>query len=761
MTPTKKRLFIFLLGLLFAFCAKPFYTQDTVRLSFEAQGGSDVKVRIFYTETEKGRMTAPRTAVRADMTEKQTFSFGLPVKNLYQLKIEFDVPEDSFFLGPVTLSGAQKAVFPLSEKQEQTGQPERISSKDAGIYFDEPLNLAPKEEYNLPAFLFTLAFSFLSAVLILNFSAAAAFAGAVLSYAAFSSNYDVNFALRNSFTASFLFLSFFVFYYKTYAGKKRPFNFPLAFLSILFSTLHFLAFSLHYTFSWELLGKSPRLFFLAAAGQGLLFYTVGLLFFDILKSGVLIKKDLPARITSKLLKFYHTHTVTAAFAVIILCWMPCLVSYYPGTVVTDTKVQLMQAFGLFRQSQHHPFVSTFLISSFFKLGTYLKDENLGAFLYILFQTIVSACIFAMSLDKIRQLGLRPAFQICSLVFFALFPVSGFIIIWGVKDILYSSVFTLFVLQTACLISDAGNIKTRRIFFYGLTLLLVSLLRNNGLYAAAPTAVAAALFALHGTERTKAVTAVLTSLLLFLILTQSVFPALGFPTGSKKEYLTIPFQQTARYVKEYGAELTDEEKRVIARVLNLEKLPELYRSHISDPVKSTYRLNKRSYENEALHDYFAQWLKMFFKHPGVYFKATMAHSYRYYAFTPSAPSFFMNRLEIYDPVFNFSLSEQSEGVRIILDELYSRLWMVFFVYILYVGAFYTWSGLLLGLYSLTDGNRKNSIVLLPLLISMLVCIASPVNGMFRYYLPVIESFPLILAFVASGTRQEQKGEKDAL
>lgn len=758
---TKKHFFIVLLTLLFSFCAKPLYTYDTVRLSFEAQGGSDIKIRIFYTEFQEGKMTSPRTAVRKNIKEKQAFSFGLPVNRLYQLKIEFDVPETSFFLGPITLSGARTAVFPLSGKQEQTGQLEEISSENAGIYFDEPLDLLSKEEYSLPAFIFMAVLSFFSACLVLNSATAAAFAGAALSYTAFSVNYDANFALRDSFTASFLFLSFFIFYYKTYAGKKRPLNLWLAVLSVLFSILHFSAFSLHYVFSWELLTKSPRLFSLAAAGLGILFYTAALWLFDVLKSGVLTEKSPLSRTTSKLLNFYASHTFTASFLLIFLCWLPCLVSYYPGTMVTDTKIQLMQPLGLFRQSQHHPFVSTFLVSSFFKLGIFLKDENLGAFLYILFQTFLSAGIFALCIRKIRQLGLRPAFQVCSLVFFALFPVSGFIIIWGVKDILYSSIFTLFVLQTVSLISDAGHIKTGRIAGYAITLLLVSLLRNNGIYAALPTAAAAAFFALQGTERLKTASAVLTTLFVFLFLTKSLFPALGYPPGSKKEMLTIPFQQTARYVKEYGNELTDEEKRVIRNVLGLEKLAEFYRSHISDPVKATYRLHNRSYENKALGEYFAQWLKMFFKHPGVYIKATMAHSYRYYAFTPSAPSFFMSRLETYDPVFNFSLSPEGEGTRTILDELYSRLWMLFFVYFLYVGAFYTWAGLLLGLYSLTNGPRKKFVLLLPVLTGMLACIASPVNGMFRYYLPVIESFPLILAYIASGAEQRNEEQKAAL
>ena len=58
--------------------------------------------------------------------------------------------------------------------------------------------------------------------------------------------------------------------------------------------------------------------------------------------------------------------------------------------------------------------------------------------------------------------------------------------------------------------------------------------------------------------------------------------------SPKEMFSLPFQQTARYVKEYGDEIPGEEREVIAKVLDYDSLAEIYEPMTADPVKTTYR-----------------------------------------------------------------------------------------------------------------------------------------------------------------------------
>lgn len=55
----------------------------------------------------------------------------------------------------------------------------------------------------------------------------------------------------------------------------------------------------------------------------------------------------------------------------------------------------------------------------------------------------------------------------------------------------------------------------------------------------------------------------------------------------KEMLSLPFQQTARYVRDYGDEVTEEEKAAIGQVLDYDKIVKGYMELTSDPVKTTY------------------------------------------------------------------------------------------------------------------------------------------------------------------------------
>ena len=82
---------------------------------------------------------------------------------------------------------------------------------------------------------------------------------------------------------------------------------------------------------------------------------------------------------------------------------------------------------------------------------------------------------------------------------------------------------------------------------------------------------------------------------------------------KQEALSVCFQQTARYVKYHGDEVTQEEEEAIKKVLNYKDIGNLY-----DPNPS-----------EDLKNYFKVWLSMGLKHPGEYIQSFIANTYQYY------------------------------------------------------------------------------------------------------------------------------------
>lgn len=121
----------------------------------------------------------------------------------------------------------------------------------------------------------------------------------------------------------------------------------------------------------------------------------------------------------------------------------------------------------------------------------------------------------------------------------------------------------------------------------------------------------------------AAAALLIPVLLAEVFSASLMSWFNVEPGSIREALALPMQQTARYVKEFGDEVTEEERAAISAVLDYEHLAEKYDPRISDPVKELFKYNPTT---EELRDYLSVWLKQFIKHPFVYFKATVNQNY---------------------------------------------------------------------------------------------------------------------------------------
>lgn len=79
-------------------------------------------------------------------------------------------------------------------------------------------------------------------------------------------------------------------------------------------------------------------------------------------------------------------------------------------------------------------------------------------------------------------------------------------------------------------------------------------------------------------------------------------------GGIQEMLSVPFQQTARFVKYYGDELSEEDKEAINHILDYNQLAEKYNPDKSDPVKDTIRKEITKTEWKAYINVYLKMLK---------------------------------------------------------------------------------------------------------------------------------------------------------
>lgn len=329
--------------------------------------------------------------------------------------------------------------------------------------------------------------------------------------------------------------------------------------------------------------------------------------------------------------FLSRHRFGAVALLLLLCWSVPLAVCYPAAFCTDAWAQLAQYWGTEQFSSNHPPVHTLIMGSFSRLGMALGSANLGLFLFALLQTLAFALVIAYVFCLYEKLNAPRWIRLISLLMAVFSPFianrAGILL----KDAPYSIAFLLLMAQFiyALLDLDAFLKSKRQMLVTVVAVLGVMLMRNNGRYVLFPTALLLVFLlvakrkSLGKSKTVKLLLLTLLPLTAAVIMNCAVVKCYNIASGSIAETLSLPFQQTARYVRDHGQEVTEEEREAIAAVLPYDRLAELYRPIISDPVKEEFNEQAGSTELKA---YLRMWLQMFFKHPMTYVSATVNQLY---------------------------------------------------------------------------------------------------------------------------------------
>ncbi len=438
---------------------------------------------------------------------------------------------------------------------------------------------------------------------------------------------------------------------------------------------------------------------------------------------------------------------------LLLCWTPHLILAYPASIVPDAWAQLKMFWRQRIFTAHHPPFHTWLIGMSTVLGRYLGNVNIGVFLFIIFQAILFAIILVYSFSLMKKMQIPKGII---RVFFIVAIISPYytqsIGVFG-KDTLYSFLFLLYVVEVVYILLDGKqywqNLQHTVLFIISAS--AVILLRKNGKYIIYPMLIIIVCVMIKNKFYQFKVLFVRGSIVLIL----SVLIPIGISmvltntyqiqNGSIKEMLSLPFQQTARYVMCHQDDIPEEERQVIDQILDYDSLAEKYMPDISDPIKSTFN---KEYTNKQLVDYFKIWAKQFIKDPITYISATVNQNYK--IIYPSILEYI--RLETYKGdggEFNEWLGiRENKEISAKEGMLESYYQIMFRVPVLGAFSLLACYNLLL-VYSLIYAFYKRCykvmIVAMPLIITDLVVIAGPVVDI-RYAFPIIFSLPVVIAYI---------------
>ncbi len=466
----------------------------------------------------------------------------------------------------------------------------------------------------------------------------------------------------------------------------------------------------------------------------------------------------------RLLTWARNRQALALWLLFLVCWLPYVLVFFPGTVCWDLGESAQMFFGLRPMNAWHGVMATWLFGSCIWLGRLFGSDNLGIFLYVALQWALLAHMAAQMLCCLRRHGLSRSFRLWVLLFFALTPIWGGYVQFVGKDTLYVAALGLFLVRCAdgLLPVEGTRFTPWRIIETLLYGFLACTIRPNGLVAVAPMAVVLLIAGGRNEEsrtlRLKAAGAALGAVLAAVLFSYGLVPALGIADDTGSSLYSPLFQQTARVLRDHPEDVTPEEYAAIDQVLDAANLPELYEPWISDPVKYTFRHfgQDKAAQQAALAPYRQAWLSMAKKNPLSYVEAFFAGNVSYYCFTPKMEGETYNNQAGSRLVFENYINQMGDDPRLVhvtqpvpesirsLAAAAARGWRHLpLLGLIYCCATYTW--LLIGAaLSLCRQKRRRVLILfLPALMSLAVCLLSPVNDYFRYFLPIVAMTPLLL------------------
>lgn len=557
-----------------------------------------------------------------------------------------------------------------------------------------------------------------------------------------------------SLTGGILELSICFFFFYFYSKNRKPIKTSCFYwLSLLFTCCMLIGKTFEESGTFLLLYKTPThlvLTFLSFIGYFFFFKIVLADIYTYLKK---YKEKFPYE---KIKNCFDSHPFLFSCIVLFLGYLIYMIAFYPAILSPDPSNQIKQFFHIPTKyldsvvvanpnvyiTNHHPVFHTMLLGGCAKVGLFFGSFNFGLFIYTFLQTLFLIFTLSYTIYYMKKLNIPYWVRFIILLFYLICPVFPFYGMSTVKDTFFSCFVVFYTIQLFDLLKNKKYQKHQFFLLFIIVFFLI-LFRNNGIHV----------FLLSFPFLFLTLTKLWKKNLVFLLLclsfylgyTKVALPLFSIPEGSSREMLSIPFQQTARYVANYEDKVTDKEREAIDKILDYATLKERYKPSISDPVKETF--NKYA-TKEDLKQYFVVWTEMFFKHPLVYLEATVSNTYGY--FYPNTTNWYIyyeydKRLKESGFAYHYNDFEHMREVLSKYGNAYKKVPVLGLTVNIGFAFFLLFS---LFVYVLYEKKYTYLPVFAPSFALLLICFASPVNTYFRYAMPYIFCIPILFCITLS-------------
>jgi len=341
---------------------------------------------------------------------------------------------------------------------------------------------------------------------------------------------------------------------------------------------------------------------------------------------IFVKKIENTIYTKKERKIKNIKVFFIVFLVLIICWLPYILSYFPGGIYSDTISSINQATGEQPLNNHHPMLYTLLLKLFIEIGTKIQGLQLGIELFTIFQILLMAITFAFFVYWLYKKKIATKYLVLITLFFGLCNLIPYYAISIWKDTPFSIAlfwYILFIIEIVY--QDGKNIeKIKGVISYVVLALLVAFLRNNGIFIVICTT-AFLLFTYRKniikTLKKFAIASILTIILIGTI-QGPVYNHYGKSTEFV-ENLGVPVQQIC-YVVATDGNINEQQKEFINQLCPIEVIKEKYTPCLVDSIKWSGNFNHAFLAENKL-EFFKVWFSMFLQNPVSYVKAYLMNT----------------------------------------------------------------------------------------------------------------------------------------
>lgn len=437
-----------------------------------------------------------------------------------------------------------------------------------------------------------------------------------------------------------------------------------------------------------------------------------------------------------------------SFGIILAVYFLYLfLTVYPGNLTLDSMNQVDQIYAG-EYVNNHPFWHTMLIKLFLELGYALfRDANAAVATFSAAQAVIMAAVFSYGLVTLYQMGISWLWIGVAFAMYAFLPhnITYSATMW--KDVVFGYSLALMVIALLRCLRGVG--KNRKLNYALLVLggFLFCIMRTNGWY----TMLLAALVLIPCLWKShrRIVLALVAVMTAGWIMIGPMLTVLNVGETDFVEALSMPLQQISRVIAD-GCELTENETEMLEKILDLEEVPALYNSGLSDPIKNEVRENDTEYLRTHLTEYARLWLKLGLQYPGEYAKGWIDQTKGYWNGG-------------YDrDIYAHYVHENDYGMAVSVgSNIVCKLMKAYLTFVREAVVFQPLQSIGLHMWIMAllcfvnaAGKRKEWLICMPsLMVIFGLLIGTPVYAEFRYAYPLFTVFPFAVPVLLNRPAEE--------